>query len=569
MNYLKNLKKNYMVIQMNNNDFRKSFGSMEDVWRNYLSLFRSKPDLLIDMLTEGNKRFKLLFYQRMMMRIIFRYKDVYFTFTRGTAKSFTQVLSLYLKAMLYPNLKITLTAAQKNMSAQISQANIESIWSFIPQLKNELKEYRFEKDSTKLMFHNGSILSCVANNESSRGLRTNLLSVEEIIHERFDKDSYNEVLLPMMANDRIASCGGVDDNEIHKQTLIITTAGVKQSFAYDLQKEYLHKMAEGKSAFVIGADYELATSFGLLSLDFINEKKDSPTFNPISFMREYGSIWSGSSENSLVDLETFRKARVLKNAEDKAVSDSDVEYILAYDVARSEGSTTANSALIVIKLIPRGDGTYQKHIVNCYSMEGSHFLEQAKFLKQKVNDFRASQLIVDANGIGQGLIDQLILEIDENPSYAVVNDDRYKQFKKENSLPILYALKSSNKETKASDIHNLFINWINNGQVKFLESESQAKQRYQSKDNSRLAEKLRPYFMTDLLQEEIMNLEYKIQGLNTTVKQVSKSIQKDKFSALEYGLFYVDMMEKENKTRVSSSINISDFFIGRGAKKLI
>jgi hypothetical protein len=47
-------------------------------------------------------------------------------------------------------------------------------------------------------------------------------------------------------------------------------------------------------------------------------------------------VWSGSSENSLVDLETFRKARVLKEAEERAVNDKNVEYILSYDVARAK-----------------------------------------------------------------------------------------------------------------------------------------------------------------------------------------------------------------------------------------
>lgn len=546
---------------------QKSFDSMQEDWGKYLSLFRSYPDLFIDFVLPKDSKFQLFLYQRMMLRVMFRYRKTFLTYTRGSSKSFTQVLAKYIECILYPNAKIMLTAPQKQMASSIAQANIESIWSFIPLLKDEVRVIKFEKDYTKLIFHNNSTLDVVANNESSRGQRRTGLSVEEVIHERFDEENFNTVILPIMANTRFSAHGGEDPYELHKKIAVVTTAGNKQSFAWGLLKEYFDDMANGKSAYVMGSSYELATGFGLLSLDYINDLKESPNFNPISFQREYGSIWSGSSENSLVDLETFRKSRVLTKAEEKAVNDRNVEYVLSYDVARSEGNANAQSALVVIKIAPRGDGTFTKHVVNIYTFEGSHFAEQSKFLKTKVNDFRAKILIVDGNGLGQGLIDQLILENDTNPPYEVINDDRYKKFKTANSIPMIYSLKSQSKETKASDIHTLFMQWLGNNQVKFLDSESQAKSRYKGKDESKEAEFLRPYTMTDFLQEEIMNLEYKSSGVRVEVKQVSKSIQKDRFSALEYGLYWIYLEEQKNMQRQEENIgDIDKFFMGRGIR---
>lgn len=541
---------------------------MLETWIKYLALWRMYPDLFIDFILPKDSKFKLFFYQRMMLRVMFRYRKVYMTYTRGTSKSFTEILGKYIECILYPNSKVMLTAPQKQMASSIAQANIESIWSFIPILKNEVKKIQFEKDYTRLYFYNGSILDVVANNESSRGQRRTSLAVEEIIHERFDEENFNTVILPIMANNRFPACGGEDPYELHKKICIVTTAGQKQSFAFGLLKEYENDMVSGNSGYIMGASYQLATSFGLLSLDYINELKESPNFNRLSFEREYESKWSGSSENSLVDLETFRKSRVLKNAEEKAVSDRNIEYVLCYDVARSEGNQNAQSALVVIKLIPKGDGTYSKHVVNIYTFEGSHFREQALFLKQKVNDFRARILVVDANGLGQGLIDQLVLEIDENPPYEVVNDDRYKKFKTANSIPMIFAIKSQQKDMKDSDMNGLFMRWVGNNHVKFLESESQARGRYKGKDD-KIHEFLRPFTMTDFMQEEIMNLEYKQSGNNIQVKRVSKGIQKDRFSALKYGLWWVDLEEKKNKTRRDENIgDIGMFFMGRGVKKL-
>lgn len=554
-----------MTTQKTDFEKRKDFNLKS--WREYLSLFRSYPDLFVDFILPQDSKFKLLMYQRIMLRVMFRYRKVYMTYTRGTAKSFTEILGKYIECILYPNSKIMLTAPTKMMASSIAQANIESIWSFIPILKDEVKKIRFERDYTKLYFNNGSTLDVVANSESSRGQRRTSLAVEEVIHEKFSEENFNTVILPIMANNRFPACGGEDPYELHKKIAIVTTAGQKQSFAYRLLKEYLDDMVNGNSAYVMGAGYQLATSFGLLDLDYISELKESPNFNRLSFEREYESKWSGSSENSLVDLEEFRKARVLEKSEDKAVNDRNVEYVLAYDVARSEGSQNAQSALVVIKIIPRGDGTYSKHVVNIYTFEGTHFREQALFLKKKVNDFRARILVVDGNGLGTGLIDQLVLEIDENPPYEVVNDDRYNKFKTANSIPMIFVIKSQQSGMKDSHMNSLFMRWVGNGHVKFLLSESQAKVKYAGK-NEKIHEYLRPYSMTDFLQEEIMNLEYKQSGNNIQVKRVSRAIQKDRFSALKYGLWWIYLEEQKNKTRQIESIgDIGRFFMGRGVKK--
>lgn len=323
------------------------------------------------------------------------------------------------------------------------------------------------------------------------------------------------------------------------------------------------EMGQGKSSFNLGAGFELACMHGQLDIKFINGLKERPTFNPLSFAREYQSEWTGTSDNSLVQLDDLLEARVIKKAEHKASGEKDVEYVLAYDVSRAEGSSNANCVLVVIKIKARGDGTYQKHVVNLYSFEGTHFLEQARFIKRKVNDFNASIIVIDSNGAGKGLVDILVTECDENPSYSVVNDDRYNKYKLENSIPIIYSLSSNTKENKASDIHNVFVNMISYKKVKLLVSESQAKAENEKKvkDPEDFAKLLMPYTMTDLMCEEIMNLEYKQSGNQTQVKQVSRSINKDKFSALEYGLYYIYLLEKKNQIRKKETVDVSKFIM--------
>jgi hypothetical protein len=47
----------------------------------------------------------------------------------------------------------------------------------------------------------------------------------------------------------------------------------------------------------------------------------------------------------------------------------------------------------------------------------------------------------------------------------------------------------------------------------------------------------------------MLNLREENQGLNIVLKQANKSIQKDKFSSFEYGLWYIKESEGKKKKK--------------------
>ena len=63
------------------------------------------------------------------------------------------------------------------------------------------------------------------------------------------------------------------------------------------------------------------------------------------------------------------------------------------------------------------------------------------------------------------------------------------------------------------------------------------------------AEELKPFTLTSILKEEMMNLREETEGVNIILKQANKSIRKDKFSAFEYGLYYLKLEEDKKKKR--------------------
>lgn len=177
----------------------KSFESMKEDWLKFCSYYREYPDLFIDLISPPKPKIKLYFYQRMMLRIIFRYQNTYFTMTRGTAKSYTQILALYLRCVFYPNIKLFLAAPTVKQSASITKKNIEDIWNHFPLLKNEVKKIEFQKDYTRLVFKNDSQIEVMAVAQSTRGERSHGGSIEEIVDSHMKQDILNEVeLLPSL-----------------------------------------------------------------------------------------------------------------------------------------------------------------------------------------------------------------------------------------------------------------------------------------------------------------------------------------------------------------------------------
>ncbi|OBG93878.1 hypothetical protein A9X05_09040 [Mycobacterium sp. E3298] len=529
---------------------------ISDRWIEYCSYFRAYPDHFLDFISDPESKIKLYFYQRVYLRVMLRYRKVFLTATRGTSKSYLQTLAFVLKCIFYPNTKLFICAPGKEQASKIAAEKLEDIFEHYPLLRNEVKTLTSTKDYVRVVFTNGSKYDVVQMSDASRGGRRYGGAVEEIADKKFNGDILNSVVIPLMANNRIAMNGSVDPNEPHKSEIYITTAGTQQQFAYEKLMEVYNEMLDGKSAFCLGNSYELPCDYGQLDIDFVEALRESPTYSIMDFMREYESIYTGSGSDSLVSDDKLNKTRVVGVAEWEHCGEENVEYVLSYDVSRNEGDENALSCLAVIKITPKSNGTYTKEVVNLFSLEGQHSLLQAKFLKEKVKNYRAKILVIDANGLGVSVVDQLVLDLDDgNPPYSVVNDERYDRYKMDNSIPMVFALKAQSTETKETHMVNNFMQIFAKMDVGLLKvtnegiKDLEKKMKHKIKDSEELARFQLPYLLTDVLCEEIMNLRYKQNGNNTQAERISMRIRKDKFSALMYGLYWIYLEEQKNRIR--------------------
>ena len=110
---------------------------------------------------------------------------------------------------------------------------------------------------------------------------------------------------------------------------------------------------------------------------------------------------------------------------------------------------------------------------------------------------------------------------------------------------------------------------LGSGKIKFLIDESQAKVKLlstkvgQNMDSAQRQEYLQPFTLTTILREQMLNLVEENEGTNIILKQSSRGIPKDKFSAFEYGLYYIKQEEDRNKRKKKRNIAEMMFFTNK------
>lgn len=551
--------------------------------RQYVAFWREYPDIFVEFLCGNNpENFNLFFYQRVFLRAVMRHRYAYATFPRAYSKSFLSVLILMLRCTLFPGAHLFVTTGGKEQAAGIAREKAEELCKLIPGLKNEIDWTRGQTKASKNMveykFKNGSKLDIIAAQQSSRGKRATGGLMEECI--LIDQTLLNEVIIPTMNVDRRLSDGSrVEEETVNKSQIYVTTAGWKNSFAYEkLIQILIQQIIEPAEAVVLGGTWRVPVMEKLLKKSFIEELKLDGTYNDNSFAREYESEWSGDAENAFFSAEKFDKHRVLLQPEYEfsGRSSKNAYYVLGVDVGRFKCTTE----VCVFKVTPQVQGAALKTLVNLFSYEAEDFEQQAINIKKLFYKYKAKIAVIDANGLGAGLIDfmtksQIDPESgDELMPFGVEGgtaEDAVEPYKKikgpgveEDAIFLMKANTPINTEAHSYVQTQLF-----SGKIKFLIDEGQAKVKLmstkvgQNMDNDKRADYLMPFTLTTILREQMLNLVEENEGVNIILKQSSRGIPKDKFSAFEYGLYYIKQEEDRKKKRKKRNIADMVFFTNK------
>lgn len=135
----------------------------EEELRKTMDFYTAYPDIYLDTIKPADSTFELFFYQRIVLRAIMRYKEVFVTACRAFSKSFITILALFLQCIFMPGTKRFICAPNKNQSAQIAKEKIFEIYEKWPLLKKEViggdildTPGNFGKDYVTIKFRNGS-----------------------------------------------------------------------------------------------------------------------------------------------------------------------------------------------------------------------------------------------------------------------------------------------------------------------------------------------------------------------------------------------------------------------------
>ena len=527
-----------------------------DCWE----IFAAYPDIYLDLIKPVDSNFDLFPYQRVFLRACMRYTSIYITAARATAKTFLSILAKYLQCMFVPNHVGSIVAPNKSQAAKISKQKIEEIWRIWPLLKNELEIYQggphanFGKDYCDLYFKNGSRLSIVGALDSDRGIRTHATLIDEVRDQ--DGDAISEIILPQMNVSRRTANGLVNPYEkINTQVIYATSAGTKSSFAYEALLDTFEKsIIDPSRNFAIGLDYRIPVLHGLINGDYVRNLKMSPSYNEQTFAAEYMGTWLGGSEESWFQFDKISKYRKIKNPEwkQKFREDANLFYLISVDVGRLSDQTVACIFRVNIR-----DGKFFSTLVNLEVLgrqaETKTFSQQAIDLKKLIERYNPREVVIDCNGLGIGLADEMIRTQEDEmgntlPAYGFFNNEDYKKIQPRDAAEILYSMKANGPLN--SKIHGNAYTRLNSGMVRFLITEQDARAALlATKVGSKMKveeriKRLMPHELTTKLFEEMANLRLKRTGLDIVLEQINSRFPKDKYSAFAYGQWRIKELEE-------------------------
>lgn len=377
----------------------------QQLFTKYLNFWILYPDAFLDIIQDSQdaKHFHLLPYQRVALRASMRYRYHFLTATRATAKSFTAYLSAVCRAVLLPGSNIMIASDVKGTVIKIAEAKFEQIFRHWPLLRKELATraddgktgIKSSNNYYQLYFKNGSVITVVSK-DTSRGLRATAAILEEAA--TIEEEPYTEVLLPQMNVKRREVDGTINLDEPSSPQTFITTARERTVYMYSRLIEItVNAVLRPKQYFSWGMSYEVPLHYGLLDKATLLDQRYSTTVSDDSFSRENLSIWTGNNKDAWLDSKQLNKRRKLLKCERKAQenpTNQNTFYIVSADIGRY----SANTAIMVGKIVPQKDG-FKKNIVYTEVIHGANYItQQAPRLKKLIQLYHPREIVIDGNG---------------------------------------------------------------------------------------------------------------------------------------------------------------------------
>lgn len=533
-----------------------------------LWVFRWYPDKLLDILRSPEADYKNEeLIQRVMMRAYARKQRVSFTGCRGLTKTSTKFKSKLIDGLVWPGTQSSYYGPSYKQMAAIASKTFHQIAHDYPVLAGMWRVAAESKDDFKIQTVFGSTFSIAA----MRGDNIHDVTAEEYAQEEnpaFDYLEYKRVVLPAVRLWHNV-LGAPDENYIGYKRHAITSAGRKQNHAYQTRCRVANAMNEGESAFAMDISWESVVLQLMRPFDWAADLKEELT--PEEWMREMESRYTGTDEFPMLTEETLldsqrnavmERQHCCKEAECK-LRPEDVIYIVGYDVSYEDSARNAKCALVVLKLTRYKN--YMKRNVYCKEVvyvddwpPPDNQMVQARKLKDVWNRFcyegSETYIAIDCWQYGKGVVECLMMDLaDGLPPLCVYEHAMYRDTELPGSLPVIYPIKAGGAGVTDPDFEMIKYaqtQFDNHNVSLLLGNQREGVEAYKRYHNIKTDMQdwyiVKPYQKCRELVGQIQNLKLMPSGAGMSEKRISKSIQRDSWSALKYALRFAQRLEWKN-----------------------
>lgn len=527
-------------------------------------------------------------YQKILFYMMNKVDYFMYIAARGQGKSFLIALYCIVRCILYPGTEIVLSSGTKGQAANIIKQKIMKFYNDSEAVRFEIGDIRninTSMNDPKVVFKNGSKIMATVSGDGARGLRCNILIVDEF--RLVDKEVLEKILKPMlnvyrqppyMFLPQYQNLPREENKEIY-----ISSAWYKTHWIWNEVKNYVNKMLhDNDNYFIAILPYQLSIFHGLLSKEKVIETKTNDNFDKTGFDMEYEAIFIGENDKAYFKLDKLNKIRTVSKT---FIPPTDLEYVenqtlvhpkklgnmprtkdveeirlIALDIALMGGNKNVKndtSAFTLMRLFRDGEG-YRREVVYLESIHDSITSQNLAIrLKQLYYDFEADYVVMDANGNGIGVFDACASVLHDNvrdidyPAWSSMNDDATNERTKTKGLPIVYTVKASasfNHEI-ATSLNSV----IENGKLRLPMNHIEKREElvtsggFVSKTPEEQQRELYTFQQSTALVNELINLEYDIRdGGKIRIKEVG-STTKDRYSSIAYCNYYANELERQLK----------------------
>ena len=255
--------------------------------------------------------------------------------------------------------------------------------------------------------------------------------------------------------------------------------------------------------------------------------------------------------------------------------------IISCDLAlmSSEKNNNDASATFVNQLIPTKANKYMSNFIYTESSEGKHTQDQALRIRKLYEEYDADYIIIDAKGVGFGIVDALVRDINDPESgetYPALGCKNNKLWDKRCSNPhAKKALWVVNADAKFnSECAILLRDGLRGGRIRLLETEYDG-DNYMGEirgfNKLSMEEKLKlemPYTNTTLLVNELINLRHEeTSGYVKILRSHGK--RKDRYSSISYNFWLASKLEEQLEKKHTKAIERGESFMIRPPKSKV